>query len=191
LIGSADQNIEVTKKLLKLHDIVIADHDWSLKVHKNNEANQKSTSQLMQLMEYTIIDSIENLFVESTYFNQCIDNLVFQHYYHSVKDPLWPCCPNISEFHKLPVTIRNELATFHHNNRVEISKDLTTVKICRQSSLNKEKSASVEEQIKHYSSSGLLQIAIDPLIKDIELWGNILQRFNSNGSSWGEISWLR
>jgi len=192
LISDAETNIAVTKKLLKSHSIVIADHLWSLDNHKNNEANQKSTDQLMQLMEYTIIDSIENLFVESIYFNQYIDNLIFRHHYNIVKDTLWPCCPKILDFHKLPLMIRKELATFHYNNRVQISEDLTTVKICRQMlSADKEKYYTVNEQRKHYSSSGILPLTLDPLIEDIELWESILQCFNFNGSNWSEISWVR
>jgi hypothetical protein len=130
-----------------------------------------------------IADS-EHLFTDNEYLCQYASNAVFQRFYNSVRDASWPQCPDVVEFYKLPEPIREELSGVHSNDWVEISKDLTTVNIAQ---------PRVDAEKSYYKNRPGLDTfqALGPVLKDIELWTTVLEKFNSSGNTWAEISWLK
>lgn len=184
LIGGVDQNILMTKKLLESHNVVIDDQLWIQETNTSNPLKKQATLKMHQLMEYAIIVDIEHLFTDNEYLCQYASNAVFQRFYNSVRDANWPQCPDVVEFYKLPEFVREELSRVHRNDWVEISKDLTTVNIV-QPRVYAEKS--------YYKNRPGLDTfqALGPVLKDIELWTTVLEKFNSSGNTWAEISWLK
>jgi hypothetical protein len=183
LTGDFEQNIQQTKKLLESHGVVIDDCQWIQETNTSNPLQKQATLKMHQLMEYAMIADIDYLFTDNEYIKQYTDNAVFRHFYNSVRDTSWPQCPDLVEFYKLPEFIREELSRVHSNDRVEISKDLTTVNIVQPRVSAK--------TLPYETRSGLDTFqALGPVVKDIELWTTVLEKFNSSGNTWAEISWL-
>lgn len=184
LIGGVDQNILMTKKLLESHNVAIDNQLWIQETNTSDPLQKQATLKIHQLMEYAMIVDIEHLFTDNEYIRQYARNAVFQHFYNSVREDSWPQCPDIVDFYKLPEFIREELSRIHNNDWVEISKDLTAANIVRP--------RIYEEKLYYKNRPGLDTFqAIGPVLKDIELWTTVLEKFNSNGNTWAEISWLK
>ena len=182
LTGTVEQNIQITKKLLESHGVIIDDQQWIQPSNPSDPLQKQATQQLHQLLEYAMITDIEHLFTDNEYLHQYVRNAVLRHFYNSVRDATWPICPDIKDFYTLPLFIRKELAEVHCNNRVKISQDLTTVKIIQQ--------LDSTEALPYKRRYGIDTFqALGPVLQDIELWTKILDRFNSNGNTWSEISW--
>lgn len=184
LIGGVDQNISMTKKLLESHDVVIDDRLWIQETNTSDPLQKQATLKMHKLMEYDMIRDIEHLFTDNEYIRQYASNAVFRHFYNSVRVDNWPQCPDVVEFYKLPEFIREELSRVHSNDWIEISKDLTTIKIVQ---------PRVYTEKPYYKNRPGLDTfqALGPVLKDIELWITVLEKFNSDGNTWAEISWLK
>ena len=184
LIGGVDQNILMTKKLLGSHNVVIDDQLWIQETNTSDPLQKQATFKMHQLMVHTMIVDLEHLFTENEYLRQFASNAVFQYFYNSVREASWPQCPDVVDFYKLPESIREELSRVHSNDWVEISKDLTTVNIVQPRVYS--------EKLYYKNRPGLDTFqALGPVLKDIELWTTVLEKFNSGGNTWAEISWLK
>lgn len=73
---------------------------------------------------------------DKNYVTHCLDNnrpvdkqQIWQDFYHKIQDPSWPPCGHYSDFKKLPLHIRSEIALSHQDIIISVSQNLDHVTI--------------------------------------------------------------
>ena len=105
--------------------------------------------------------------VKQSWENHDMKNQIWGQYYQAVRMPDWPEAPDYRNFNQLSLSIKQDFKNVHHNEFIEISDDYSQI-------------------IFHNVPD-----SVDLLFQeDIKLWNAINQKFNPDGKTWKEISWL-
>lgn len=172
LIQSHKHNVITTQRMLAHHGYNIDYSDWDFSFEHLGEDKKKQAERILrrQFVETMVAEQPD--FAQQQFVWDYVLDGIWENFYDDVRDASWPACQYRSDFKNLPGAIKQELIIRHSNAMICMNNDTVTVDL-----------AGTDQAF-------MSRVMLLSLADDCELYANIINCFNPQGTDWPSTSWL-
>ena len=157
---SKQKTIEITSKFLQHHDIKI--DQWNFESEHTSSSKQKQVEQWFELHWNK---------QEETIFMDEYKNHIWNSFYSDFRLQNWPISIHFKDFYLLPTEIKQVIKN-------HLPENITCANEC------------INITVEDVPRLTLIGSANHVYAKDIEMFDQIIKKFNPEGQTWEQISWL-